>query len=307
MKFSPQLTGYRKCRENWPSYALPYERPYNLFLDLVLLVLPLVILSVAYTLITRTLYVGMRIEKAMIFGGGSCNGKINSEEMYSTFQRKTGGSYGGNVNMGKGAYFSTTTETSSSTTTLASTSSSMSRFKFKLSLRRHGRSAAATAATTKINTKHNGVDGAAGVVDCAVSMGGVGGFGSMRTHYILNKAGNSDHSIQETDIFQQKHQQQQKMYHHPQQYNNYSMRQNHCHYYHQHHEDDHDNHQHQHHHQTMPQNVSNKLCCGKFFFSFPSSFIFIYSRLTISAEIISFIYLFALAQWVGFAKIILIL
>ncbi|XP_034490353.1 cholecystokinin receptor-like [Drosophila innubila] len=49
--------GYFKCREHWPGQG--YERFYNIMLDFILLVLPLLILCVAYILITRTLYVGM--------------------------------------------------------------------------------------------------------------------------------------------------------------------------------------------------------------------------------------------------------
>ncbi|XP_030381928.1 LOW QUALITY PROTEIN: gastrin/cholecystokinin type B receptor [Scaptodrosophila lebanonensis] len=49
--------GYCKCREQWPDQG--YERFYNILLDLILLVLPLMVLCVAYILITRTLYVGM--------------------------------------------------------------------------------------------------------------------------------------------------------------------------------------------------------------------------------------------------------
>ncbi|XP_053949213.1 cholecystokinin receptor type A-like [Anastrepha ludens] len=81
--------GLRKCREQWPADSLAYERSYNIFLDLILLVLPLLILSFAYILITRTLYVGMQNERAMIFGsvassaiaggGGSGGGKLGNE------------------------------------------------------------------------------------------------------------------------------------------------------------------------------------------------------------------------------------
>ncbi|XP_062140494.1 gastrin/cholecystokinin type B receptor [Drosophila sulfurigaster albostrigata] len=51
--------GYCKCREHWPDQG--YERFYNIMLDLILLVLPLLVLCVAYILITRTLYVGMHV------------------------------------------------------------------------------------------------------------------------------------------------------------------------------------------------------------------------------------------------------
>ncbi|XP_061391979.1 gastrin/cholecystokinin type B receptor-like, partial [Musca vetustissima] len=249
--------GYRKCRENWPTYALPYERPYNIFLDLVLLVLPLVILSVAYTLITRTLYVGMRIEKAMIFGGGSgsgpstgninnCNGKLNSNELYSTIHTKCGSSYSMTSCGGKGAYLSTTTTTStptSSMTTLASTSSAVSRLRFQFSLRRHG-----PKTITNVTMKLNGdgcCGGAGGNATTAGSNIGSGG-SIMRSHFSLNKENHLDDTIQETDIFQQQqqHQKPSSTKHYQQQYGNQHQRlfqqqhqpqqQNHCHNYHQH-------------------------------------------------------------------------
>ncbi|XP_073833328.1 uncharacterized protein [Musca autumnalis] len=65
--------GLRKCREQWPQHAVGYERSYNIFLDLVLLVLPLGILCIAYILITRTLYLGIKDEKALIFGSKNNN------------------------------------------------------------------------------------------------------------------------------------------------------------------------------------------------------------------------------------------
>uniref|UniRef100_A0A1I8PS22 G-protein coupled receptors family 1 profile domain-containing protein n=1 Tax=Stomoxys calcitrans TaxID=35570 RepID=A0A1I8PS22_STOCA len=65
--------GLRKCREQWPEQAVGYERSYNIFLDLILLVLPLGILCIAYILITRTLYLGIKDEKALIFGSKNNN------------------------------------------------------------------------------------------------------------------------------------------------------------------------------------------------------------------------------------------
>ncbi|KAH8419975.1 hypothetical protein KR009_004571 [Drosophila setifemur] len=46
--------GFCKCRETWPDPR--YELFYNILLDMLLLVLPLVVLCVAYFLIIRTLY-----------------------------------------------------------------------------------------------------------------------------------------------------------------------------------------------------------------------------------------------------------
>lgn len=65
------LIGHHKCREDWP--AGDYERVYNLFLDVVLLVLPLLVLAVTYSLITRTLWRGMRTERAL----SNHTGRIN--------------------------------------------------------------------------------------------------------------------------------------------------------------------------------------------------------------------------------------
>ncbi|TMW54295.1 hypothetical protein DOY81_000650 [Sarcophaga bullata] len=75
--------GLRKCREQWPEEAV--GRFYNIFLDLALLVLPLVILCVAYILITRTLYMGIKDEKALIFGNknNSSNGTANDAKLYT--------------------------------------------------------------------------------------------------------------------------------------------------------------------------------------------------------------------------------
>ncbi|KAH0813697.1 hypothetical protein GEV33_009095 [Tenebrio molitor] len=58
-----RFRGNYKCREDWPS--LDYEKAYNLFLDVVLLVIPLLVLGVTYSLITRTLCRGMRTERAL--------------------------------------------------------------------------------------------------------------------------------------------------------------------------------------------------------------------------------------------------
>ncbi|CAG7719695.1 unnamed protein product [Allacma fusca] len=46
--------GRYKCRERWPDTTL--EKFYNVFLDIILLILPLIIMSVKYSLITRTLW-----------------------------------------------------------------------------------------------------------------------------------------------------------------------------------------------------------------------------------------------------------
>ncbi|CAN8012899.1 unnamed protein product, partial [Ixodes pacificus] len=56
--------GQHKCRELWPSDVA--EKGFNLYLDSVLLVLPLLIMVFVYALITRTLYAGIRMEHRSI-------------------------------------------------------------------------------------------------------------------------------------------------------------------------------------------------------------------------------------------------
>ncbi|XP_054269460.1 cholecystokinin receptor-like [Macrosteles quadrilineatus] len=56
----PTNQGHHKCREIWPSRTM--ERVYNIFLDLFLLVLPLVGLMATYALIIHTLWKGMNLQ-----------------------------------------------------------------------------------------------------------------------------------------------------------------------------------------------------------------------------------------------------
>lgn len=55
--------GHHKCREQWPDDTEDYERAFNLFLDMILLIFPLVLLSTAYFSITKTLWQGMAMER----------------------------------------------------------------------------------------------------------------------------------------------------------------------------------------------------------------------------------------------------
>jgi hypothetical protein len=59
------IPGHHKCREVWPKVPFEYEKVFNLFLDVVLFVLPLFVLGATYFLITRTLWKGMRNEKEL--------------------------------------------------------------------------------------------------------------------------------------------------------------------------------------------------------------------------------------------------
>lgn len=57
--------GHHKCRERWPDESGDFERAYNIFLDVFLLVLPVLLQGATYSLITRTLWQGMRTERAL--------------------------------------------------------------------------------------------------------------------------------------------------------------------------------------------------------------------------------------------------
>lgn len=59
------ILGHHKCRDEWPANAKEYERAYNLFLDGILLVIPLIMLAATYSLITRSLWQGMRAEHSL--------------------------------------------------------------------------------------------------------------------------------------------------------------------------------------------------------------------------------------------------
>ncbi|XP_031627019.1 cholecystokinin receptor type A-like [Contarinia nasturtii] len=59
----PTTHGHHKCREQWPDSAMNYERAFNLFLDVILLIFPLIMLSTSYFCITKTLWQGMTMER----------------------------------------------------------------------------------------------------------------------------------------------------------------------------------------------------------------------------------------------------
>ncbi|CAG9803143.1 unnamed protein product [Chironomus riparius] len=65
-KLIPTSLGHKKCREVWPTEPIRYEKIYNLFLDVLLLILPLVMLAAAYTMISRTLWQSMDVEKQIV-------------------------------------------------------------------------------------------------------------------------------------------------------------------------------------------------------------------------------------------------
>ncbi|XP_054087493.1 uncharacterized protein LOC105213856 [Zeugodacus cucurbitae] len=138
----PTSQGLRKCREQWPADSVAYERSYNIFLDLILLVLPLLILSFAYMLITRTLYVGMQNERAMIFGsvapivaGGSGGGAGG----LGGISCAAGGGGGGKL-CSELETLTTALVPNPATATTANNKKSARRFQFNVSFRVRGRS-----------------------------------------------------------------------------------------------------------------------------------------------------------------------
>lgn len=58
--------GHHKCREEWPVKPVEYEKVFNVFLDMLLLVVPLIVLGAAYFLISRTLWQSMDSEKLLV-------------------------------------------------------------------------------------------------------------------------------------------------------------------------------------------------------------------------------------------------
>ncbi|XP_037049844.1 cholecystokinin receptor type A-like [Bradysia coprophila] len=60
----PTSQGHHKCREYWPEGSEEYEKTFNLYLDVILLVIPLIMLGATYSLITKTLWQGMRDENS---------------------------------------------------------------------------------------------------------------------------------------------------------------------------------------------------------------------------------------------------
>lgn len=54
------IAGRHKCREDWPSKSS--ERAYNIFLDAMLLLVPLIIMTLAYSLIVSKLWKGLQRE-----------------------------------------------------------------------------------------------------------------------------------------------------------------------------------------------------------------------------------------------------
>ncbi|KAG8307118.1 hypothetical protein J6590_031516 [Homalodisca vitripennis] len=66
-------TGRHKCREDWPT--LTSERVFNIFLDMILLLIPLVIMSLAYSLIVSKLWKGLQRE---IKHSSSCRRRLEN-------------------------------------------------------------------------------------------------------------------------------------------------------------------------------------------------------------------------------------
>ncbi|XP_071631806.1 cholecystokinin receptor type A isoform X1 [Temnothorax longispinosus] len=73
--------GRHKCRENWPSVGT--ERAYNLFLDGTLLLIPLLLMSLAYSLIAIKLWRGLKLE---IRQSSTCTRRLGRTESNATFR-----------------------------------------------------------------------------------------------------------------------------------------------------------------------------------------------------------------------------
>ncbi|XP_016966941.1 cholecystokinin receptor type A [Drosophila biarmipes] len=116
--------GYCKCREFWPDQG--YELFYNILLDFLLLVLPLLVLCVAYILITRTLYVGMAKDSGRILqqsvaasagtagGGGPAPGTSSSSNcilVLTAVYNENSNNNNGNAEGSSGGAASTATTT----------------------------------------------------------------------------------------------------------------------------------------------------------------------------------------------------
>ncbi|KAG5684677.1 hypothetical protein PVAND_013894 [Polypedilum vanderplanki] len=83
-KLIPTKEGHNKCREVWPT-TIQYEKIFNIFLDMYLLVLPLFVLLATYFMITKTLWQGMRTErdlKDQLSNYTKCLSSKNSVEVY---------------------------------------------------------------------------------------------------------------------------------------------------------------------------------------------------------------------------------
>ena len=65
MKFIPNR-GTQKCTEEWSNDTA--EKAYTIFLDFVLLIIPLVMMLVAYGKIAMTLWKGIKLEMRSVQG-----------------------------------------------------------------------------------------------------------------------------------------------------------------------------------------------------------------------------------------------
>ncbi|KAK6619765.1 hypothetical protein RUM43_012530 [Polyplax serrata] len=77
-ELQPTNKGHHKCRESWPNGD--YERAYNLFLDFLLLVIPLLVLGVTYYFIATTLW--SDVDKKVDRGGRKSSFKSTTGDCY---------------------------------------------------------------------------------------------------------------------------------------------------------------------------------------------------------------------------------
>ncbi|XP_078046817.1 cholecystokinin receptor type A [Augochlora pura] len=76
--------GRNKCREKWPNVGT--ERAYNLFLDGTLLLVPLIVMSLAYSLIAAELWRGLRQELRQT---SSCQRRLERTESSGTVRNSS--------------------------------------------------------------------------------------------------------------------------------------------------------------------------------------------------------------------------
>ncbi|KAL3188671.1 hypothetical protein MRX96_022470 [Rhipicephalus microplus] len=81
-----RTAGHQKCRELWPSDEA--EKGFNLYLDSVLLVLPLLIMIFVYAIIVRTLCVGIRLENRSVALGIPMKPVARDQRQYEQFLQR---------------------------------------------------------------------------------------------------------------------------------------------------------------------------------------------------------------------------
>ncbi|CAH1777504.1 unnamed protein product [Owenia fusiformis] len=79
MRHGALTNGGYKCQEDWPQDLLYLKKAYTVFLDIVLLLVPLIIMVFAYSLISRRLWMGIKFEAKTSSELRKLNGKREQE------------------------------------------------------------------------------------------------------------------------------------------------------------------------------------------------------------------------------------